>query len=182
MERFFLHRAAAVINSGGVIAYPTEAVFGLGCDPFDELAVARILAIKQRSSNKGLILVASDLQQLEACIAPLSAQQQREIASATEPTSWVVPAHPSLPWYVSGAHQGVAIRLIAHPLIKRLCELLDGPIVSTSANHQGRTPARTALQVRCWLGDDVDYVLPGRTMGLAAPSRIVDLLQQKVLR
>ena len=169
--------AAATLHRGGVLAYPTEAVWGLGCDPFDEAAVARLLALKQREVDKGLILVAGapgqfdgllDWQQLPA------AAREAVFASWPGPHTWIVPATARVPRWISGAHPGVAVRVSAHPTVVALCAAFGGPLVSTSANFAGAPPAYArealdpALLARC------DGVTAGETGGLAAPSSIRD--------
>src|SRR5688572_25705866 len=135
-----LENAARAIRDGGVIAYPTEAVWGLGCDPFDEAAVARLLAIKQRDVAKGLILVAGERAQFDDLLdwSTLPAERLAAVeASWPGPNTWIVPATARVPRWITGAHHGVAVRVSAHPLVAALCGKLGGPLVSTSANRAG---------------------------------------------
>lgn len=178
-----LRRAAGILRAGGIVAYPTEGVFGLGCDPFDEHAVLRLLAIKGRPIDKGLIVIGSDPAQL----APLLLPQPREImapvlASWPGPSTWILPADPGVPAWLTGASDGIAVRVTAHPLAAGLCDAFGGPLVSTSANASGRPAARTALAVRRAVGRHVDYVLAGATGGAAGPSQIRDARDGRVLR
>ena len=183
MGRLQLRRAARIVARGGVIAYPTEAVFGLGCDPGNETAVRRLLAIKQRPMVKGLILIAADLAQLEPFIKPLDIESLSRVqATWPGPVTWLLPARSRVPVCLRGHHDTLAVRVTAHPLAAALCRIWGGPLVSTSANISGRPPARTALAVRRQLGQVVDYVLPGRVGGADRPTEIRDLRSGRVVR
>lgn len=176
-----LQRASRILRDGGVVAYPTEGVFGLGCLPDDATAVRRILTIKQRDPAKGLVLIAADLGQLDGWI---------EIPSGTvvptsrhnRPVTWIVPAAADVPYLVRGSHQGLAVRLTVHPVAAALCSAVDSPLVSTSANISGRPPARNSYVLRRLFGDLVDYVVPGACGPASGQSEIRDLLSDKVLR
>lgn len=178
-----LRRAVGILRAGGVVAYPTEAVYGLGCDPFDEAAVLRLLAIKGRAMDKGLILIASDHDQLAPLLLPGSPQEMAPVlASWPGPSTWILPAAAGVPAWLTGDSDGIAVRVTAHPLAARLCAGFGGPLVSTSANRSGRPAARSALGVRRALGDRVDYVLTGKTGGAARPSAIRDGRSGRLLR
>ena len=172
-----------MIRAGGVVAYPTEAVWGLGCDPLDAEAVARVLAIKERPVSMGLILIAAAIEQLEPWIEPLS-PELREAVDATwpGPVTWVVPAQPWVPHWVHGGRGSLAVRVTAHAQSAALCRETGFPIVSTSANRSGRPPARTAVQVRRWFGDEVDLILGGATGGRSRPSEIRDASSGRLIR
>lgn len=167
-----LRHAVRVIRAGGVLAYPTEAVFGLGCDPGSEEALARILEIKGRSAGSGFILIAADAGQLEGWIAPTATERRNLLSPAAGPVTWVVTAGPRTGPLVSGGRGTVAVRITSHPLAAALCQAAGMPLVSTSANRHGRPPARTTLEARRRLGRVVDFVLTGETLGLARPSEI----------
>jgi L-threonylcarbamoyladenylate synthase len=167
--------ARQVIHSGGVIAYPTEAVFGLGCHPLDGSAIARLLMLKQRPMHKGLILIADKFERLRPYLADLpSSVVQRMLQSWPGPTTWLAPAAENIPRWLTGRHATLAIRVTGHPLAANLCRVSQTPLVSTSANLSQRQPARTALQVRLRCGGGVDLVLHGETGGLDRPSVIRD--------
>ncbi|MDS4019718.1 MAG: L-threonylcarbamoyladenylate synthase [Candidatus Competibacter sp.] len=183
MNRLRLHAAARVVRTGGLIAYPTEAVYGLGCDPRDERAVRRLLALKRRPMRKGLILIAADLAQIEPFLQPLTqADRARLAATWPGPRTWLIPARPATPRWLRGRHDTLAVRVTAHPLAATLCRACGHPLVSTSANRSGRPPARTALAVRRQLGRDLDYLLPGPTGGAVKPTEIRDLRTGLVVR
>lgn len=177
--------AAQLLHRGGVIAYPTEAVWGLGCDPFDEAAVLRLLAIKQRTVDKGLILIAGAPAQLDGLLRwerlP-PGRAEAVFASWPGPHTWIVPASPRVPGWITGAHAGVAVRVSAHPDVIALCAAFGGPLVSTSANLAGAPPAFTRATLDPGLLARLDGVTQGETGGLAAPSAIRDAATGHVLR
>jgi len=178
-----IRRAGAVIRGGGVIAYPTEAVWGFGCDPLDVEAVARILAIKERSASMGLILIAANMAQLEPWIEPVSQEiQARMAATWPGPVTWVLPARAWVPGWVHGGRGSLAVRVTAHAQSAALCREAGFPIVSTSANRSGRPPARTGIQVRRWFGDELDLILDGATGGRERPSEIRDAISGLPIR
>ncbi|MGB9428573.1 MAG: Sua5/YciO/YrdC/YwlC family protein [Gammaproteobacteria bacterium] len=181
--RWPLRRARDVILGSGVIAYPTESVFGLGCDPLAYVAVARILAIKARDASKGLILIASRIEQLLPFLAPLT-DDMREKLEATwpGPVTWVIPAARDLPDWLSGGRETLAVRVTAHPVARALCEMAGMALVSTSANKSGQSPARTALQVRARFHDEIDYIVLGAVGGLKKPTEIRDAASGTILR
>ncbi|MBJ6981702.1 Sua5/YciO/YrdC/YwlC family protein [Luteimonas sp. MC1572] len=177
--------AVATVRRGGVIACPTEAVWGLGCDPFDEAAVSRLLAIKHRDVAKGLILVASDPGQLDGLVdwdALPAANRAAVLASWPGPNTWVLPALPAVPRWITGDHDTVAVRVSAHPLLAALCRGVGRPLVSTSANAAGEPPARTLAELAPALLEAVDAVLPGDTGGLERPTTIRDARSGAALR
>ena len=172
-----------MLHAGGLIAYPTEAVYGLGCDPMNPGAVERLLRLKRRPWQKGVILIAASIEQLQPYIQPItSSHQSRLDATWPGPNTWLIPASDACPEWVRGSHTTVAVRVSAHPLVQKLCNAFGGAIVSTSANHAGRPPARSPLQVQQRLGGEVDYCLRGELGGQANPTAIRDLLTDQLLR
>lgn len=175
-----LHQAQACIEQGGVLAYPTEAVWGLGCDPHNQQAIQKILKLKQRPWEKGLVMVAASWQQLEPWLLPLSDTDLAQVlATWPGPVSWVLPCKPEVSKWLKGDHNTLAVRVSAHPLVKSLCEL-TGPLVSTSANPAGLEPARSFAEVVQYFGDTLDYILPGELGGRAQPSEIRTLDGQRL--
>ena len=171
--RWHLKQAARAVHRGGIVAYPTEGVFALGCDPLDPQAVLRILALKRRSAAKGLILIASAFEQLTPYLQPLSAARRRTVlASWPGPVTWLLPARPETPWWLTGAHTTLAVRITGHPLAADLCTAAGTALVSTSANPAGGRPARDALGVRRMFDDAVDVIVHGATGGRHGPSEI----------
>lgn len=161
-----------IITQGGVIAYPTEAVFGLGCDPSNAFAVERILSLKQRDWRKGLILLAADLAQLQPWI-DLPAENLAMIdAHWPGPATWVVPASADTPDWITGGREEVAVRVTAHPVAAALAQAANTAIVSTSANPAQHQPARSALAVRRYFDDQLDGILTGPVDTRAQPTSI----------
>lgn len=157
-----LRRAAQTIHDGGVVAYPTEGVFGLGCDPDQHEAVLRILTLKQRDVAAGLILIAADRDQLDGWINP-TADEESALSATNKFITWVVTADPRCPDWITGGRSTCAVRITQHPVAAALCREAGIPLVSTSANKHGHTPAASALAVRRIFAESVDYILPGST-------------------
>ncbi|CAK0749857.1 threonylcarbamoyl-AMP synthase [Gammaproteobacteria bacterium] len=181
---FRLRQAALVAHNGGILAYPTEAVYGLGCNPLDDEAVKRLLAIKGRPESKGLLLIAADYGQVAPYVAPIRGDVlERCLATWPGPVTWVLPARCGItpPW-LRGAHDTIAVRVTAHPLAAALCHTVGHPLVSTSANRSGARPLRTALAVRRVLGNEIDLLVPGALGGATRPTAIRDALTGTVLR
>lgn len=177
MQPRHIKNAAAQLHNGGIIAYPTEGVWGIGCDPFDEVAVLRILQLKNRPVEKGLILVAAGIDQIAVLLAPLSATERATVlATWPGPTTWLLPdPDQRVPAWIKGKFATVAVRVSAHPGVMRLCRAFGGPLVSTSANPADAPPARNMVRVLTWFGGSLDYVVPGRLGGQQGPSTIREL-------
>jgi L-threonylcarbamoyladenylate synthase len=176
-------QAAEVLKNGGVIAYPTEAVFGLGCDPFNEQAVQKILQLKQRSMDKGLILIAANWEQVKNLVLQIDKDLLTKVlATWPGPNTWVFPASKQCPKWVTGKFNSVALRITAHPIAKTICEEFGGPIVSTSANIEGSSPARTKQEVEKQFPQGIDLFVPGEIGNQTAPTLIRDVLTNKIIR
>lgn len=177
---FSLEQIAEIVAKGGVIAYPTEAVWGLGCDPKNTAAIERILALKERPWQKGLVLVAADFSQLEPWLEPLSPEDFAKV-QATWPghVSWVLPCKAWVPACLKGEHRSLAVRVSAHPLVQALCAQ-TGPLVSTSANPATLEPARSLQEVAQYFKTGLDGILAGELGGKAQPSVIRTLDGQQL--
>ncbi len=183
-----VHRGGVVaavrsLRAGGVIAYPTEAVYGLGCDPDQPVALARLLSIKQRSADKGFILIAADEGQLARYVdlsdAPMAARVR---ATWPGPVTWLLPARPGVSTLLRGAHTRLAVRITAHPLAARLCRAFGGALVSTSANIQGQSALHDGDAVVAAFGEAVDFTVEGAVGGQARPSAIRDAVTGALVR
>lgn len=189
MNDYLKNIAIAVqwIKSGHVVAYPTESVYGLGCDPENLSAVRKILEIKQRSASKGLILVAADLNQITRYIKKLSNNDIAKINTASaKAITWLIPANNNISSLLTGKHnqleKKIAIRISQHPIIKALCLQLGHPIVSTSANISGQAMCRTADEVSAQLKTGIDYIIDQPCGNNSCPSEIWDLISGVQIR
>lgn len=177
-----VQQAARNIRAGAVIAYPTEAVWGLGCDPWDEEAVYRLLAIKSRPVEKGLILIADNIRQFDFLFEDFPELWIDRMASTWPgPNTWLVPHQNLLPQWITGIHETVALRVSDHPTVRELCALV-GPLISTSANPAGRPAARSRLRVEQYFRGQIDGVLSGSLGGRRNPSVIRDIATAEVVR
>ena len=176
-----IDRAADVLLGGGVIAYPTEGVFGLGCMPDDLGAVARLLSLKQRDANKGLILIASRADQFDGWIDMPKGKSLPD-PDPTCPITWIVAPGQKVDPLLRGEHEGIAVRLTTNPVAHAICEAVDSPITSTSANLSGKPVARNRFVLRRQFGACVDYLVPGDCGPASGPSEIRILATGKVLR
>lgn len=197
-----INTLANTLNNGGVFAYPTESVWGLGCDPFNESAVMKLLALKDRPLSKGVILVGADVAMVAPLLKHLPHAMQTQIIdswSANSPASqqaitWLIPLHftadktnhaksiaTPIPKWITGKHESVAIRVTPHPLVQKLCQAFGGLIVSTSCNPAGETPAKDLHTAKSYFGNQIDY-LEAETLGYTAPSKIIDALTNQVIR
>ena len=188
LRRFTLAEAdtaAGLLHAGGVLAYPTEAVFGLGCDPHDRVAFERLFALKQRSPAHGVLLIAAEFAQVERYIelaeVPADILQQVR-ASWPGPYTWIFPRSAAVPAWIAGAHAGIALRVTAHEPAGALCRAFDGALVSTSANPHGQPPARTAQTVTDYFDDALDGLLDAPLGGQSHPTVIRDALSGAIIR
>ena len=178
--KLFISRAADVLLGGGVITCPTEGVFGLSCMPHNSAAIERLLRIKQRDPAKGLILIAASKHQLEDWVdVPVAKIPD---ANPLQPISWIVAAAPSVSSLVRGDHDEIAVRITTNPVAQALCEAVDSPLVSTSANIAGEAPARNRFILRRKFAGCVDYMVPGDCGPATGPSEIRNLRTGEVLR
>ncbi len=178
-----LQIGASLLRHAGVIAYPTEAVWGLGCDPYNQQAVYSLLSLKRRQVAKGLILVASSMEQFLPYLQGLdSASMDRLDASWPGPTTWLVPDNGTAPWWISGDFETVALRVSAHPVVAGLCRAFAAPMVSTSANRAGLAPMRWSWQINRQWGKQLDGIVHGELGSASRPSMIRDLLSDTIVR
>lgn len=178
-----IHRAAQVIRNGGVIAYPTESCYGLGCDPDNIAAIKRILKIKKRSRDKGLILISDRFDRLRCYLEPLPIDRQKIIlASWPGPITWLCPARVGTSPWLKGDHDTLGVRVTAHPVAAKICRVAGMPLVSTSANLATRPPLRHSRIVNKVFSDKLDYVVDAAIGRQHQPSRIIHALTGAVIR
>lgn len=177
--------AAELLRGGGVLAYPTEAVFGLGCDPHDQVAFERLFALKQRPATQGVLLIAANIEQIEPYIDLCAVSEQvldQVRASWPGPHTWIFPRSRAVPEWVAGTHAGIALRITAHEPAAALCRAFGGALVSTSANPHDQPPARSAQAVADYFGDALDGMLDGPLGGQTRPTTIRDALSGAIIR
>ena len=178
-----INSAVQILKNGGIIAYPTESVYGLGCDPFNQEAVKKLISLKERNEDKGLILIAAEFEQ----VAPLLEKLEPDLDERVKKTwpgaiTWLWPAKSSTSTLLKGKHNTLAIRITDHPVAKKLCELFGGAIVSTSANKSGEDAAKTVDEVSSSFKNQIDYIINGETSGLNSPTEIRDVISGRVIR
>jgi L-threonylcarbamoyladenylate synthase len=175
--------AVKALQRGDVIAYPTEAVYGLGCDPFSHEAITKILQLKHRHLDQGFILVAASWDQIEPLIEPISPRQLQVILDSWPgPTTWTFPAKPGVPHWISGQHNSIAVRISDHPIVKALCESFGGPIVSTSANCHGQPPIRDYGTVCMTFAQQLAVIIDGDVGHYTRPSTIKNAITGEIIR
>ena len=177
--------AATALRLGEVIAYPTEAVFGLGCDPDNEQAIQRLLSLKQRPEQKGLIIIAADVGQLASYIAAdqISDEMWQQVKKTWPgPMTWLMPVQTSVSKLLTGDHDTLAVRVTAHAVARQLCEQFGKPIVSSSANRTGLEPARSIEELNRQFDTGLSCIVSGDIDPQASPSEIRDLVTNKVIR
>mgnify|MGYP000007508728 CR=1 FL=1 len=180
--RIQIDTAVQALQQGQVIAYPTEAVWGLGCDPDQQAAFEQILTLKQRPIEKGVILIAASVEQVEPFLAGLTPEQRQTVLSSwPAPLTWLVPLTPAVPTWISGQHDRVAVRVSSHPIVTAICEAFGGVIVSTSANPAGLDSARSADEVMQYFGQTVPCTI-GEVGNATRPSTIKDAVTGMVIR
>ena len=173
---------SACLADDGVIAYPTEGVWGLGCLPESALAVARILGLKRRSWEQGLLLVAANISQFEDYLVGLDGDMQGELENNWPgAVTYLLPDNGVAPRWVVGNHSTIGLRVSDHPVVRALCES-SGPLVSTSANVTGHPAALTSLQVRQYFGEGIDHLVPGQLGNSSGPSVIRHLVTGEKIR
>jgi L-threonylcarbamoyladenylate synthase len=178
-------RAAAALRAGGVVAYPTEAVFGLGCNPRDEAVFARLFALKRRPPTQGVLLIGADFAQVAPYIdldAMPAARLDEVRATWPGPHTWVFPRAADVPPWIAGGHPGIALRVTAHAPAAALCRAFGAALVSTSANPHGSPPARDAATVRDYFGATLDAVIDAPVGDLAGPTSIRDAISGAIIR
>ncbi|PCI74733.1 MAG: tRNA threonylcarbamoyladenosine biosynthesis protein RimN [SAR86 cluster bacterium] len=184
MTKLNIQLACQNLKQGNIIAYPTEAVWGIGCDPYNEAAVSNLLCLKNRPVSKGLILIGASIDQFEPLVRRLRTEQRDTLGSSWPGhITWLVPDPDQLiPEWIKGRHQSVAIRVSGHPVVQELCTGFAGPIVSTSANEAGEKEIRSRLILEDKFADKIACIVDGDLGHAAKPSEMRDLLSGRVIR
>ena len=182
MNPWQINRAVLCLQAGGVIAYPTESVYGLGCDANNLCAITQLLEIKNRSYKKGLIVLVSDIEQALFLLAPLTSSQVQTIKQPrARATTWLIDVASHLSPLLIGNHHKLAVRVTSNPTAKAICERFNKPIISTSGNLSGKPTSVSTAIVRNKMIKKVDYVMAGPCCG-QHPSQLIDLNSGLVIR
>ncbi len=182
MSSFQIRQAVEKIKAGEVIAYPTEAVFGLGCDPLNKEAVLNLLTLKKRSIDKGLILIASSLTQLEPYLQLTPTITSQIQNTWPGPVTWLIPCQSWVPKWLTGKHSSLAVRVTDHPIAQALCKENGAPVISTSANTHDKPPATYSWMVSNNFKNKSLFILPGQVGHLKQATPIYDILNKQQIR
>lgn len=182
--RLSIDTAVTQLRCGHIIAYPTEAVYGLGCDPNQFAAVDHLLQLKQRPKHKGFILIAAHWGQLAPYIdaervAPHNLQQALAVWPGA--ITWLFPKNAQIPEWLCADRDSIAVRVTAHPVARALCLAFGGALISTSANLSGQAPARDISAIEAQWGVELG-VVTGSLGGLEKPTCIRDVMTGAVIR
>ena len=173
-----IEQAAEFLRSGGVIGYPTETVYGLGCNVYDADAVDRIFKLKHRERRKALILIAGDIMQIGDMVEEIPESAERLIANFWPgPLTLIFKASPQIKQIGIGTSKTVAIRIPDSTICQELIKETGFPLVSTSANRSGKPATTTAQQVVDVFGPELDLVIDGGPTRGSTPSTLVDITQ-----
>ncbi len=177
------YQAITSLKVGKVIAYPTEALYGLGCDLFNEAACNSLLQLKQRDVDKGLMLFVAAWQHIKPFVKAVSPQRFKIILESWPgPYTWIFRRVSVISDWISGAYNTVAVRMTHHPVARQFCKQHGKPIVSTSANLSGQQPAKIGEEVCAQFWDAINYIVPGSLVELTQPTEIRDAETHKFIR
>lgn len=149
------------LKNGGVIAHQTDTVVGLACLPNNIKAIEKILKLKRRSKNKGLILLGSNIAQFQSYLSKnLNQKTIQKLQQTTKtPTTWLVPVNKNITPLIRGNFDTLAMRITQNPEIVFLCQRLNSVLVSTSANIKNKPTAKTTLKLRSFFKNNLDFIL-----------------------
>ena len=169
-----IRKAAVIIRLGGVVIYPTDTVYGLGCDPANVDATRRICEIKGRA-DKPLPLACSDVETARRIVEFNPIAERLAERFWPGPLTMVLPARVDYPIWVTHGARTLGVRVPDHQVARRLAKLSGGVIVSTSANKSGDPPPKTAQEAAEQIGGEVDLILDAGPAPLRQPSTVIDL-------
>jgi len=174
--------AVEYLKNGKIIAYPTETVFGIGCDPYKKDSVNRIFEIKKRPLVKKFILIASSYEQLTD-VVNMEKITDEVLKSWPGPNTWLVPPNKKLPeWLINKDNGLIAVRVSKNSAVKEMCEKFGKPIISTSANLYDSEALRNYEEVEKVFSETIDYLVIGETSKQKKPSTIKNMLTGEVIR
>ena len=165
-----------------IFAYPTEGVWGIGCNPFSEKAVKKLILLKKRPKNKGIIILGGSMEQLTPFTEHLDEKLKKRMYSKWPgPHTWLVSSSSRTPKWLLGPTGLIALRLSSHKTVIKLTETLGMPICSTSANLSGNEPAKDSNEIRTFFKDKV-LIIEGELGSLKKPTPVQDLESKEWLR
>ena len=165
-----------------IFAYPTEGVWGIGCNPFSEKAVKKLILLKKRPKNKGIIILGGYMEQLTPFTEHLDEKLKKRMYSKWPgPHTWLVSSSSRTPKWLLGPKGLIALRLSSHKTVIKLTETLGMPICSTSANLSGNEPAKDSNEIRTFFKDTV-LIIGGELGSLKRPTPVQDLESREWLR
>ncbi|HIM48616.1 MAG TPA: threonylcarbamoyl-AMP synthase [Dehalococcoidia bacterium] len=171
-----LEEAVRSLNSGGVVVFPTDTLYGLGADVFSLAALQRIFSIKGRRADLALPVLVAGLDQVEAVAQPMSAEAQRLAERFWPgPLTLVMRRSPDLPGLVTGGADTVAVRMPGHPVPLELARRLGRPITGTSANRSGQPDLLDLSALENQLGNLVDHIIQTGPVPAGTASTIVNV-------
>ncbi len=171
--------AISILKNGGLIIYPTEGVYGLGCDALNEKSVKEVFKIKFRSHEKSFITICSDISQLDGLIH--SDYMTDKKITKFDFTTWIIPIDDSCPCWLS-KDDNIAVRISNHPVVKDLCNGLGKPLISTSANISNQEYENNLNHISKLFDKKVECIVEGKLGGKNTPSKIIDIVTGSVLR
>lgn len=172
-------QAVDVLKQGGLIIYPTEGIYGIGCDALNEKSVQNVFNVKYRNNEKSFIVLCSEVVHISKLISDDYVQDKK--LSEKEFITWIVPISKNCPQWLTKNNK-IAIRLTDHPVIKELCTGIDGPIISTSANISGKKYINNIDIISELFTDEVECIVEGNLGGEAKSSSIIDIATGHILR
>ncbi len=182
MQTIDSYTASNLLHDGEIIIYPTESIYGIGCDPWNESSVNKIYEIKNRPSNKPMIIVGSDIAQIEKLVDVRSLNRS-VIDSWPGHSTWLIPSNKSCPpWLKDAITAKVAIRISEHETVKKLCIDFGKPLISTSANLSEVLPSKDKAEIEKIFSSSIEYIVEGLLGGSESPSIIRDMLTGEIVR
>ncbi len=179
----FLRRLSHHLRQGGLLAYPTESCYGIGCLPRNNRALRRLVRLKKRPQDKGMIVIGDTAEQLQPLLRPLDKPTLAELKRQWPARkTFLLPADSRLPPLLRGRGRSkLAVRVPDHAVARSLCRQLNTPLVSTSCNLAGRRPVKTERETRRLFGRRL-MIVGGRIGNARTPSQIIDWASGRRLR
>lgn len=171
-----VRKAVAILESGGVIAFPTETYYGLGVDPFNADALKKLFRLKQRELSKPILVLVRDQQMLSQIVADIPEQYLSLIEKFWPgPLTLIFTAKKTLHPILTGNSGTVGVRISSHPIAEKIFEKWPHPLTATSANLSGTTPARNIAEIKRYFSNELDYILDGGDSPAGLCSSIIGL-------